>query len=110
MAPREDYVVNKKYYKDQINDRQDVKHKITYMAIRRLYKLARRQIHFFIQNSYRRSKLGGHGRIIEVDESVFATVKRDGLTEQIWVLGFYERGTREARAIHVKDRTEETLT
>ena len=26
------------------------------------------------------------------------------------MLGFYERGTKEARAIQVKDRTEETLT
>jgi hypothetical protein len=71
--------------------------------------LARKQIHFYIQNNYRRTKLGGHGRIVEVDESCFATVKRDGLVEKIWVIGFYERGSREARAIHIKDRTEETL-
>lgn len=35
---------------------------------------------------------------------------RDGVKQKVWVLGFYERGTKEARAVHVKDRTEDTLT
>ena len=54
--------------------------------------------------------MGKHGRCIEIDESIFATINRDGHKEKIWVLGFFERGSRECRAIHVKDRTEETLT
>ena len=59
---------------------------------------------------YRKTKLGRYGRAVEIDESIFATVSREGQKHKVWVLGFYERGTKEARAIHVKDRTEETLT
>ena len=64
----------------------------------------------YTQNLYRRVKLGKFGRAVEIDESVFANINKDGVKSKIWVLGFYERGTKEARAIHVKDRTEETLT
>ncbi len=63
-----------------------------------------------MQNHYRRCKLGKFGRGVEIDESVFAETNVDGKMEKIWVLGFYERETKEARAIHVKDRTESTLT
>ena len=63
-----------------------------------------------MQNEYRRYKLGKFGRGIEIDESVFAERKVDGKIEKIWVLGFFERDTKEARAIFVKDRTESTLT
>lgn len=63
-----------------------------------------------MQNMYRKQKLGRNGNAIEIDESIFAQVTRDGKKEKIWVLGFYERGTKEARAIFVPDRTEETLT
>lgn len=62
------------------------------------------------QNLYRRTKLGRFGRAIEIDESKFSKKSVDGKKENVWVLGFYERGTKEARAIYVKDRTEETLT
>ena len=40
---------------------------------------------------------------MEIDESVFASVGKDG--GKVWVLGFYERGSKEQRAIYVKDRS-----
>ena len=83
---------------------------ISYRAVQKMYRMVRRQIHMYTQNLYRRVKLGKYGRAIEIDESIFATVTREGQKHKVWVLGFYERGTKEARAIHVKDRTEETLT
>ena len=54
--------------------------------------------------------MGKFGRTIEIDESVFSKISVDGKREKVWVLGFYERETKESRAIYVKDRTEETLT
>ena len=59
---------------------------------------------------YRRQKLGKFGHGVEIDESVFAHQTIDGKQEKVWVLGFYERDTKECRAIQVKDRTEDTLT
>ena len=42
-------------------------------------------------------KLGGEGRIVEIDESLFIKVKhnrgRDMLREKVWVLGLYERAS-----------------
>ena len=61
-----------------------------------------------MQNYFRKNKLGRCGRAVEIDESIFATSGKDG--NKVWVLGFYERGTKEMRAIYVKDRTQETLT
>ena len=52
--------------------------------------------------------MGRFGRAVEIDESVFATVGKDGC--KVWVLGFYERGSKDQRPIYVKDRTTETLT
>lgn len=52
--------------------------------------------------------MGRFGRAVEIDESVFATVGKDGC--KVWVLGFYERGSKDQRAIYVKDRSTETLT
>lgn len=89
---------------------EDDVYKINYKSVFTLFKLARTQIHMYTQNLYRKTKLGKHGRAIEIDESVFAHHTHDGKKEKVWVLGFYERGTKEARAVHVKDRTEETLT
>ena len=43
--------------------------------------------------------MGKYGRGIEIDESVFAEQTIDGKQVKIWVLGFFERGTKEARAI-----------
>jgi hypothetical protein len=42
---------------------------------------------------YRKYKLGRNGYAVEIDESLFATVGRDG--NKVWVLGFYERGTKD---------------
>ena len=47
---------------------------------------------------------------MEIDESIFARMTFDGVKEKVWVLGFYERGTKAMRAIYVKDRSEQTLT
>ena len=82
----------------------------TYRQVAKVYSLVRKQIHIYMQNEYRRYKLGKFGRGIEIDESVFAERKVDGKIEKIWFLGFFERDTKEARAIFVKDRTESTLT
>ena len=57
---------------------------------------------------YRRKKLGLNGHSIEIDESVFSRNRETG--KKVWVLGFYERGTKNCRAIHVPDRIQETLT
>jgi hypothetical protein len=73
-----------------------------------VFRDCRRQVHKWMQNYYRRTKLGRNGRVIEIDESIFGTIGED--QSKVWVLGFYERGTNEMRAIHVKDRTEQTLT
>jgi hypothetical protein len=75
--------------------------------VAKVYSLVRKQIHIYMQNEYRRYKLGKFGRGVEIDESVFAERKGG---EKIWVLGFFERDTKEGRAIFVKDRTESTLT
>jgi len=56
-----------------------------------------------MQNYYRKYKLGRAGNAVEIDESIFAQLSADN--SKVWVLGFYERGTREQRAIWVKDRT-----
>jgi hypothetical protein len=80
---------------------------MSYRNVSFLYKIVRKQIHDYTQNFYRKTKLGKCGRTVEIDESIFAMGK-DGC--KIWVLGFYERGSKEQRAIYVKDRTTETLT
>lgn len=54
--------------------------------------------------------MGKFGRAIEIDESIFAKMTKDGQKEKVWVLGFFERGTKAMRAIYVKDRSEQTLT
>ena len=54
--------------------------------------------------------MGKFGRAIEIDESIFAKMTQDGVKEKVWVLGFFERGTKAMRAIYVKDRSEQTLT
>jgi hypothetical protein len=81
---------------------------MSYRSVSVLYRHVRAQIHTYTQNRYRKTKMGRFGRAIEIDESVFATVGKDGC--KVWVLGFYERGSKDQRAIYVKDRTTETLT
>lgn len=73
-----------------------------------LFKFVRNQIHNWTQNQYRKTKLGRFGRTVEIDESIFSQSGVDGA--KVWVLGFYERGSKEMRAIWIKDRTTETLT
>ncbi|CDW71499.1 UNKNOWN [Stylonychia lemnae] len=89
---------------------EDDVYRLNYKAVFTMYKHARQQIHIWTQNLYRKTKLGKFGRTVEIDESVFSHEQRDGKNEKVWVLGFYERQTKEARAIKVKDRSEETLT
>ena len=48
--------------------------------------------------------------MIEIDESKFTHHTKGGQKACVWVLGFYERGTKEVRAFVMKDRTEETCT
>jgi hypothetical protein len=47
----------------------------------------------FMQNNYRKYKMGRNGNAIEIDESIFATMSADN--SKVWVLGFYERGTKD---------------
>lgn len=94
----------------RFKSKEDDIYRLSYKNVFTLFKLARTQIHMYTQNLYRKTKLGKFGWAVEIDESVFAHHTHDGKKEKVWVLGFYERGTKEARAIHVKDRTEETLT
>ena len=81
---------------------------MSYRSVAALFRFARTQVHVYMQNQFRKTKLGRNGRAVEIDESIFATQGKDGA--KVWVLGFYERGTKEMRAIYVKDRTTETLT
>lgn len=91
-------------------EKEDYEYTLGSSVVRRIYSLVRKSVHNFMQNQFRRNKLGKHGHAIEIDESIFSTVYKEGKKEKIWVLGFYERGTKEARAFQIKDRSEETLT
>ena len=101
------------YYPRQFNAHSAARELMEYTgfwyekSVNKIFKLLRTQIHNHTQNYYRRNKLGRLNRTVEIDESIFAT-KQDG--SKTWVLGFYERGSREYRAIYVPDRTENTLT
>lgn len=85
-------------------------YQISSNTIRHVFVHARKQIHYWTQNNYRRAKLGRFGRQIEIDESVFMHANVEGHRVGVWVLGFWERGTKDMRAIVVKDRSEATLT
>ena len=50
------------------------------------------------------------GRAVEIDESKFTHHAKGGQNNTVWVLGFYERGTKDVRAFVMKDRTEVTCT
>ena len=75
-----------------------------------VYKRVRHLIHVYFQNHYRRYKLGQMGRAVEIDESKFTHHGKGGQDQKVWVLGFYERGTKDVRAFVMKDRTEVTCT
>ena len=49
-------------------------------------------------------------RAVEIDESKFTHHSKGGQDSKVWVLGFYERGTKDVRAFVMKDRTEVTCT
>jgi IS1 family transposase len=75
-----------------------------------MYKKTRHLIHVYFQNQYRNHKLGQFGRIVEVDDSTFAHQTKGGVVSKVWVLGFYERGTKDVRAYVINDKNEETMT
>ena len=57
-------------------------------------------------------KLGGRGKTIEIDESMFGHKRkynRGRVGQGTWVFGMVERGTGQALAFRVPNRTRETL-
>ena len=60
-----------------VNEEEEV-YKLHYRSVAMIYKQIRYQIHVNMQNYYRRTKLGKYGRIVEIDESVFARKTEDG--------------------------------
>jgi IS1 family transposase len=75
-----------------------------------IYRKVRYLIHVWFQNEYRKNKLGAFGRAVEVDESKFTHHTKGGMKCNVWVLGFYERGSKDVRAFVMNDRTEVTCT
>jgi len=47
--------------------------------------------------------------VVEVDESLFTHRTENGVREQVWVLGIFDRGTGNCRMFVVPDRASETL-
>ena len=83
---------------------------LTYESVIKTFSGIRMKIHVDMQNHFRRHKLGRYGNPVEIDESKFTHHTKGGRQTKLWVLGFYERGTRDVRAVVIKDRTEQTLT
>ena len=57
-------------------------------------------------------KLGGRGKTIEIDESMFGHKRkynRGRVSQGTWVFGMVERGTGQTLAFRVPNRTRETL-
>lgn len=57
-------------------------------------------------------KLGGRGKTIEIDESMFGNKRkynRGRISRGTWVFGMVERGSGKALTFHVPNRTRETL-
>ena len=81
-----------------------------YAGVCKAYKKVRKQIHLHTQNEYSKYKLGSSGRPVEVDESVFTHVRFGSSEKKVWVLGLFERETKEARLFVIDDREAETLT
>ena len=67
-------------------------------------------LHQYQQNYFSRHKLGQKGMAVEIDESKFTHFGKGGQEARVWVLGFYERGSKDVRAFVMKDRTEVTCT
>ena len=74
-----------------------------------MYRRVRYLIHLYFQNSYRKRKLGAFGRVVEIDESKFTHNTKGGIRSKVWVIGFYERGTKDVRAFVLKDKSEATI-
>lgn len=83
---------------------------LQYQYIHDIYKKIRYLIHVYFQNHYRRHKLGHFGRAVEIDESKFTHHTKGGVKSKVWVLGFYERGTKDVRAFVMRDRHEVSCT
>jgi len=47
--------------------------------------------------------------VVECDESLFSHITQNGVREQVWVFGLYDRGSDECRLFVVPDRTADTL-
>jgi IS1 family transposase len=52
--------------------------------------------------------LGHFKKPVEIDESKFTHHTKGGIKSKVWVLGFYERGSKDIRAFVMRDRTEVT--
>jgi hypothetical protein len=46
---------------------------VSYRSVAVIYRWVRSQVHVWMQNYFRKNKLGRFGRAIEIDESIFAT-------------------------------------
>jgi hypothetical protein len=82
---------------------------LQYGYVADMYRRARHLIHLQAQNAYRRHKLGGFGRVVEIDESKFGQTTKDGQKQKVWVIGFYERGSKDVRAFTLRDKSEATI-
>jgi IS1 family transposase len=47
--------------------------------------------------------------VVEIDESKFTHHTKGGTDTKVWVIGFYERGTKDVRAFTLKDKSEATI-
>ena len=65
-------------------------------------------VEYFIRNP---CKIGGDGKIVEIDESVIAKRKynRGRVVRQQWIFGGYDRETKKGFLVPVPDRSASTL-
>jgi IS1 family transposase len=83
---------------------------LNYQYVYEIYKKVRQLIHQYFQNHYRRHKLGHYGRAVEIDESAFTHHTKGGVKSNVWVLGFYERGSKDVRAYIMRSRDVQACT
>ena len=64
-----------------------------------------------VENWSDKEKLGGIGKIVEIDESKFGKTKynRGREISGQWVFGIFERGSKKVKIISVQDRSANTL-